>query len=320
MSQVRVYILNNHGKSESNVVIFPSGLAVIIDCGSNGRLTLDCLRQLKPTKIWVILTHLERDHCGGAQSVLSTFEKHIKRIYLKPDNLDATGKRVFKFIKLRVAKGELPDPHELGADAPRKLHSEIIGTVPASISVFSPSVMVKYQALLSKNPNISGAVIKLVAGKSSMILGDDVPLNVWKGIKYDLNCDVFLIPHHGGPQDGSASYDVEDLAVATKPKFAFVSVGTRNGYGLPAPRAIRAFRDVGAYVGCTQITDQCHADLSALAPNHVIDQTSTLDHAGYGVNCMGTIGISLAQSGIRIVRIDEHRKALLGKVPQRHCI
>jgi beta-lactamase superfamily II metal-dependent hydrolase len=323
MPHVDIYSLNNHGRSESHVVWFPSSrFALVIDCGSDGRRTVQCLRQLGPKHIKVIFTHLEKDHCGGATAVLAEFEQLIDSIYFKTDKSDAVKVPAVAYIIDRLKGGNLPIPRSLQVDdKPKQLHREAPQGVKIGASLLAPNVLGTAAALAAEDPNMAGGVVRVYVGKFTMLFGDDVPMKVWKKLAatLKLRADVFVIPHHGAPVE-CASYGFPDLANAVKPNFAIVSVGTTNGYDHPSGDAIRAFRNAGARVLCTQITDKCRRLLDPWVQRHVLPPHGELDNSGTGSNCMGTVAIRMSDSGISVYRLDEHAAALTKSLPDRLCV
>jgi competence protein ComEC len=320
MLRADVFVLNNHGKSESNVVWFPhSRLALVVDCGSNGKLTVDCLRRLGPDKVRVVLTHLEKDHCGGAKRVLAEFEKTIEAIYFKTDRADALKVPAVNFILDRADAKKLPTPRTLQMDGrPKRLHLEEFQGEKAGAWLLSPNVLETAKALHAEDPNRAGAIIRIAVGGFSLLMGDDVPLPVWESLPPAwLKSQGFIIPHHGAPAGATAKYGLEQLAKAVAPKFALISVGTTNGYKHPHPEAVKAFQKVNAKVICTQITEHC-LPLTA-GDRHVITPTDSLDFPGPGSNCMGTISLRIESAGITVSRLHQHTDALIARAPSRKC-
>jgi competence protein ComEC len=323
MLHIDIYSLNNQGRSESHVVWFPtSRLALVIDCGSDGRRTVQCLRQLGPQRIKVIFTHLEKDHCGGAATVLAEFEQLIDSIWFKTDKSDTVTVPAIAYIIDRLKGGYLPTPKSLQVDdKPKRLHREVPQGVKMGASLLAPNVLGTAEALAAKDPNMAGGVLRVFVGKSTVLFGDDVPMKVWKKLSASLTlrADVFVIPHHGAPVE-CTTYGFADLVNSVRPQYAIVSVGTTNGYDHPSGEAIRAFRNAGARVLCTQITNKCRKILDPWTQRHVLPPHGDLDYSGAGSNCMGTIAFRLSESGISVYRLGEHAAALKKDLPDRLCL
>jgi hypothetical protein len=146
------------------------------------------------------------------------------------------------------------------------------------------------------------------------LFGGDLDYQGWEylaGIGRDLTCEVFLAPHHGGPQRPTRGFGPPELVGATRPRIALISVGTANAYSLPHEDLIRALRGAGATVLCTQITQQCLP--AALPPASVPNQAvlprlpSAPCLAPGGTACAGSLVVTFPAAGPHLDRLPTHQ-------------
>src|SRR5262249_34160248 len=86
-----------------------------------------------------------------------------------------------------------------------------------------------------KNVNTTSAVMGLSLSarpkKWRVLFGADLHLSGWRSLvaeKKLLSSDVFIAPHHGGPQEATKGFGYAELARVVSPTDTIVSVGTEQ--------------------------------------------------------------------------------------------
>ena len=107
--------------------------------------------------------------------------------------------------------------------------------------------------------NNRSCVVRISAGGGRILITGDIEKTVESRLLTDnvfdvksvshtpLNADILVVPHHG-----SLSSSSERFVHAVSPRFALISAGYRNRYGLPKPEVVDRYRAVGATVMSTQ--------------------------------------------------------------------
>jgi len=167
--------------------------------------------------------------------------------------------------------------------------------------------------------NQLSAVLKLTPPNASTptlsLFGGDLDYKGWQYLvdsKHDLQTQVLLVPHHGGPQRRTQAFGATHLAGATQPTLALISVGTYNNDYHPHGDLVTAMRAAGATVLCTQITPQC----LLVAPGAVLNEAllprlpKLFRLSSVGTACAGTILVQFLVGGATVRRIASHQQAV----------
>jgi competence protein ComEC len=94
----------------------------------------------------------------------------------------------------------------------------------------------------STHRNDESLVMKITFGKTAALLEADAEKGTERFVSTeDPAADVLRVAHHG-----SASSTNEDLLAAVKPRFAVISVGTRNVYHHPRAEVLERLQQVKA--------------------------------------------------------------------------
>jgi competence protein ComEC len=95
--------------------------------------------------------------------------------------------------------------------------------------------------------NNNSLVLRLSYGQTSILLTGDIEMEamevIYKNHGNQLDCDIFLVPHHG------SKYGLyENFLDVIEPQAAVIQVGERNTFDHPAPEVIRYWQERGVPV------------------------------------------------------------------------
>jgi beta-lactamase superfamily II metal-dependent hydrolase len=347
---IGVYCLNvGQGNCVAVIDPLPGGRhgqsqASLIDVGTDGDQLAKWLGSIQVVRIPLIaLTHNDEDHVKGLPALIQRYRRRIGRVlfvidreplddipyYLDAENWAASG-LVEEVGRLETPTRANPDMGERLVEEPQtsyRLHcafptmhqtEAVVRRAPAS----GPTP--------GHGPNDTSGVIRLARPanpkRTRVLFGGDLHYPGWHIMSeagHDLRTDVLIAPHHGGPRGGSATFGAKQLAAETTPRYVLFSVGTQQrGVSRkneatakhPLPEVVRAFRDRGSTVLCTQITRRCHETPGNVAGGSVIPLpplTRPHDLSPSGSACAGTILIVLRESGhMSVARLNEHQTAV----------
>jgi competence protein ComEC len=169
----------------------------------------------------LVLTHPERDHVGGAASVLRRLPVGT---VLDPE-LAATGPEHDEAV---VAARERGVPvREIRAGSVLKVGGLML-------RVLSPDDA----GLPSENPNLNAAVIVASYGELDVFLPADAESDVTARLPL-LAVEILKVAHHGSADPG-----LEDELRRLRPRIAVISAGRNNEYGHPRPETLAALATV----------------------------------------------------------------------------
>lgn len=203
--------------------------AMLIDAGENdkGTVVQSYLNYLGiDTLEYVILTHPDSDHIGGADVILYKFD--CETILMPDKEVDTrTYDDVIQAMKSKGYTAEHPqvgDTYQFG---------------DASFVVLSPS------RTYSDNNNNS-IVIRLTHGENRFLFTGDAEEEAEEDMLaqgLDLSADVLKAGHHG-----SSTSTSDDFLAAVSPSCAVISCGEDNKYGHPHAETMNKFRQMGITV------------------------------------------------------------------------
>ncbi|MCR5742315.1 MAG: MBL fold metallo-hydrolase [Lachnospiraceae bacterium] len=194
----------NVGKADA-IIIQTDESTVMIDTGTADTSTqvVLALKELGVTAIdYLIITHFDQDHVGGAAAVLTNFT--VGQVYTTYQSKDSD---------------------EIDAYLEALETTQVSSTVLSEVLTFTldgatytiyPPEQTEYENDTSNN---SSLVIYLTYGERSFFFAGDAEKLRIKEIKdYDVDCDVLKVPHHGGIEDNSAK-----LIKTTTPTYAIIT-------------------------------------------------------------------------------------------------
>ncbi|USB34547.1 ComEC/Rec2 family competence protein [Paenibacillus sp. YPG26] len=218
------------GQGGSQLIITPSGKAMLIDAGNNDKeqVMLDTLKEYGISRLDIVIgTHPDADHIGGLDKVIDQLS--IGRIYMpKISSNTKTFESVLRSIKrkgLKVssAKGDLT----LNLDSGVKVH------------MLAP--LTKYE----DNNNMS-AVVKVSYGEHSFLLTGDSEADSEQDMLAsgaDLRSNVLLVGHHGSKSSTSVAF-----LKKVNPQYAVIQSGRGNKYGHPTQTILERLQKKGVKV------------------------------------------------------------------------
>lgn len=308
----------------------------MIDCGISGRVPLLLLRRYVDHIEALIVSHNDRDHHGGASSIVAAYPNAIGRVCFLQDR-PVEWIKLYSVVKRALNEGRLSsEPIRLERDdAPRILFSEPERDL--SLELFFPTFQDNLDAQITARPNETSAVLVLFCGSRKIVFPGDSSIADWQRVRNRLGApivtDVLNVPHHGGNVAGEqrrgespAEYRIRIekemrwlYSEGVRCKLAVISVGTSNQYGHPHVAAISALRWSGASIICTQITPRCHDDLERLRPGvrrAVYPSQSrgecdlTRSGKSRNVACAGTVVSEIRPDAVIIREFEEHGRGV----------
>lgn len=198
--------------------------AMLIDCGENDKGTAVQL-YLKKQGVehldYLVLTHTDSDHIGGADVIISKF--NIGQIFLsdfKKDN--KTYRDLMDSMKSRNMGFSIPEVGEEYA----------LGN--AVFTILAPND--SYE-----DPNNSSIALIVDYGQNSFLFSGDCEEEAEQDILengMDLDVDVYQVGHHG-----SRTSSTEEFLDAMTPSYAVISCGEGNSYGHPHAQTLNRLRE-----------------------------------------------------------------------------
>lgn len=220
----------NVGQADSILVIAPNRKAILIDGGNteDGPGVVDYLKSQGVKELAAIIaTHPHEDHIGGLNAVIHSFPP--KQVYMS--NGTANTKTFEEFIAAVNASGAQKI----------QVKSGVTLNVLGFSGMFLAPNSEKYEDL-----NNYSAVLKITYGKVSFLLtGDAEHVSEAEMLKKgeDLKATVLKVGHHG-----SSSSTTNTFLKAVSPKYAVISVGINNDYGLPAEQTLKKLAKAGVEI------------------------------------------------------------------------
>lgn len=341
------------GQGTSQVIVLADKSAIVIDCGPNSKVLVDLLKhRLNTTRIHaVVLSHNHADHIGGLSGLVRNFRKAIDKIYLLQDQLadDLILRKAISFVKMQADLGNCPLPTALYRDnSPHILYKSLDPDNPLVLELLYPTMFENLAAQTTKDQNRSSAILLLRCGNGRILFSGDAQIDAWDSIYKSrkgkpLEIGVASISHHGGQvirqkhgaeteSEFYSSIESDFLRLYTdiiRCQFGIVSVGTEFKHEHPIPPHIKAVRDSGACVMCTQITERCCSDLESLRPG-ILDENGiprssnrktvkTAKGQSKAIACAGTVLVQIGENDIEVLRHDEHQKAVSIKLSHPMC-
>lgn len=205
------------------------GHAMLIDTGDDtkGTAIQNYLQKQKISKLdYLILTHPDADHIGGAPVIITKF--NIGRVFISNFEKDNTAYR--KLIQSL-------DDKQIKPLTPRVNSTYTLGT--ASITILAPGR--EYD-----NPNDASIALLLKDGDRSFLFTGDAGEEAEKDLiktGISVSADVYKVGHHGSKYSTS-----KEFFKAVNPFYAVISCGAGNSYGHPHAETLNTLRTSGVMV------------------------------------------------------------------------
>lgn len=205
------------------------GHAMLIDAGDDTKGTA-IQNYLKKQKIksldYLILTHPDTDHIGGAPVIITKFE--IAKVFVS--NFEKDNSTYRKLIQAL-------DDNNLKSSTPAVKSKYSLGT--AEFTILAPNDTYE-------TPNDSSIALLLKNGKNSFLFTGDAEATAEMDIlatDIDITADVYKVGHHG-----SRSSTSKKFFKAVDPDYAVISCGEGNSYGHPHAETLNTLRTNGVSV------------------------------------------------------------------------
>lgn len=218
------------GQGDSELVVLPGDIQILIDGGS-GRRVLQELTSILPFSDryldLIILSHSEPDHFSGLIDILQNYRVGAF-IFNGRDGEANSWPTLLKIVKEKEIKTIV-----LAAGDKIK-RGEIF------FDILAPTA----EMLKQKNQNDSCLIAELNAGGFTTLFTGDMGVKTENFLLQNLRSkiDILKVSHHG-----SKYATTEKFLAALQPSFAFIEVG-KNSYGHPTPEVLTRLAAVGAQI------------------------------------------------------------------------
>lgn len=205
------------------------GHAMLIDSGddSKGTAIQNYLQKQNIKKLdYLILTHPDLDHIGGAPVIITKFD--ISKVFLSNYEKD---NRAYQKLT------EALDNKNLNYETPEAGSQYLLGT--AKIIILAPND--EYD-----NPNDSSIALLIQNGNNTFLFTGDAGKDAEEDILDSgiaISADVYKAGHHGSRTSTS-----EKFFMAVSPAYAVISCAEGNSYGHPHAETLNTFRSNGVKV------------------------------------------------------------------------
>ena len=213
-------------RTAHHALLYDAGPSYGPEADSGGRVVLPFLRAQGVARLdAMMLTHADRDHVGGALSVLQATE--TGRVLSSLDG--AHPALLLAAARHRCLRG---------------LHWSWDGV---EFRLLHPAGHAAAPTGRTPRANDRSCVLHIRTETHAMLLtgdierGSEAALIAAEGAPAGLRADVLLVPHHGSGSSSSAAF-----LAAVAPRWAIVPVGYRNRFGHPHPEVLRRIRAQGA--------------------------------------------------------------------------
>lgn len=216
------------GQGDSTLVTC-GGHAMLIDAGDDTRGTAiqNYLQKQKITKLdYLILTHPDADHIGGAPVIITKFD--VANVFVS--NFEKDNQTYRKLIQSL-------DDKRVKALTPKVNSTYTLGS--AKITILAPGK--EYD-----NPNDASIALLLKNGNRTFLFTGDAGEEAEKDIletDIDISADVYKVGHHGSKYSTS-----QEFFKAIDPLYAVISCGEDNSYGHPHAETLNTLRTNGVLV------------------------------------------------------------------------
>ena len=230
------------GQGDSLLLVLPDGKKVLVDAGGLPFWThsqLDIGEDVVSPYLWsrgishidaIALTHAHADHMGGLGSVIGNFRP--RELWLPVGIPDGEIRRLLveaNSAGMAVLYRESGDSFDFGG---------------ATFRVLAPSASgssAETERTNEKRRNDESLVLRVTYGQTSALLEADAERATERLVSSEQpQADVLKVAHHG-----SASSTNAYLLESVHPKFAVISVGTRNVYRHPRTEVLQRLQDAG---------------------------------------------------------------------------
>jgi competence protein ComEC len=226
------------GQGDAIVVQFPTGQSLLVDCGGTpgpfdigGRVVTPSLWALGIRRLdWLLITHADLDHIGGARSVL----------------VDLLPREVWEGVPVprsREAQALRADARARGTAWRTVLAGTRLEVGDIAIEVLHP---LPPEWERQKVRNDDSVVLRVTYGRVEFLLTGDAGAEFEQRRPAESGTAllrILKVAHHGSRTSSAAAF-----LDRFRPHAALVSAGRGNLFGHPAPEVLARLTDIGATV------------------------------------------------------------------------
>lgn len=216
------------GQGDSEYIESPNGKTMLIDA-SEYEYADEIAAFLKDRGVkridYAIITHPHSDHYGGMRDIINSFD--IGEVYMPDATNNASG---FEKLLTTIAQKNIP--------VTQAMAGVTIDTGSDVKAEFLAPNSSEYEEL-----NDYSAVVKISYGNTSFLYMGDAEKLSENEITGNVKADVVKVGHHG-----SKTSSGEGFVKRVRPKYAVVSAGADNQYGLPKDEILKRWQSVGANI------------------------------------------------------------------------
>lgn len=236
------------GQGDCTLIRHPSGFTVLIDTGdrtpyfdAGERIIVPYLQRNGISRIdLLVLTHADRDHIGGANSVLENLD--VDLVLHNGDRRSGGFRRILRLLDQKDIK-------EMAVAAGSTLKQS-----PADLGLFVVGPFESDTTASGRlgNANNRSVVIKMIYGETSFLFTGDAEIEEEEKLtrfRDFLDVDVLKAGHHGSRTSSGLSF----LSAVT-PDFAVISCGRFNRFKHPHPAVLKRLDELGIGVARTDLT------------------------------------------------------------------
>jgi competence protein ComEC len=233
------------GEGDSTLLVTPKGRTLLVDAGGPvgpGGSQLDFGEDVVSPYLWqreisrldaVAITHAHSDHIGGMPAILKSFRPKELWLGIQPPSraLDEVI-AIAEALHVRIVRHWEGDQFAFG---------------DATVEVLYPP----QNAFVWDKPRNNDSMVLLVSsGDASVLLEGDAEKQVERRVAalHHPRADLLKVGHHG-----SANATTEQLVSTAKPRFAVISVGAANSFGLPRRETLQRLQEAGVRVFRTDL-------------------------------------------------------------------
>ncbi len=225
-SQLNILVFNV-GQAES-ILITNNNTNMLIDCGnsSDGKYISKFLKRQGIDELdYLIGTHIDEDHIGGMQEVLTNIR--VKTLYVPYSTYE--GKQFYTQLEEYIRENDI-NQQQIERSKDKQY---ILGNAKwkcLNVDNSNPSNKNKF--------NDTSIIIQLEYGTTKYLFTGDLTDNLDSKIECLEKVDVLKVAHHGAKESTS-----REFLSLVKPTYAIISAGNNENYNHPDPSVIERLKE-----------------------------------------------------------------------------